>query len=1041
MKIKLNGKKYSANKRYVFEAAEPILIEVESTAPTIINGMESKRIFHQFKKTGKNSIVIVSGNDIKEIIVDIKKTEKNRFLDISNRAGRRKIDKQYSYIVCTQDFSNSDIINLHIDKKLKRGEKIIWHISGKKYYKQGTSINVDVNNLLEKGKEKTILDFNVELIRPYSHGSQQIGKRTVILYNQYEIDKKKGILKPKLFYDEIIKKEHKGASPGRYEFKCKVVNVEDDVLRLDKKSVEFLIEGSDSVILKTKNINTQIKPNSEKELSISFDNTTIPDNAFGAAVHFSGVSQSKKKVHIDIYVEFAEKLVKQNISNIEKFAIPKSIMDLVPSLEDGNYNFISHDELVEKFKERKNKNAIANSKEIAFLENPNSGKAFSFPFIFMSYNDENDNDNKPCSEYQEGDTKNTEYGEYVCQMIPDGFDWVHVPARIINAKKGDIILTPSGNSLVGNFLAKTNPPQHYSHSGIMVENYSKIRHSTASEEWIADNLTRDDKGLDLNIDGIFPDAVKYGWPGTITQSISEAYYGQKLKGKQYYSYSRGVTKFTDKDYVLKSFSQYNSFENMEPKVVKPNPIDEANDFERDNKHNVRTILKKVADAAKSIDGHYRLYAYTKADIYNDSEFEAPSDVIDRFWANNEGRNPVKPTVCSSFIWAAVKSIDENIVLEGKLEADEKNVSSDNYTKKDNETPDGLYLYSEPERLGALLNLHNNLKCETDETIGGAADIINFFEHVSEEIANQFCNAFASDSCGDSSIESEAWRNPGVGRAVSPSDILKHWDGFHANGNKYGLYGYNEKLIYRPERYLKVPKYKWVKTKAKGVISGKIVDHNGNPMPDLQVNYTNNLHVVTDNKGEFRISFYPGHYILTAFKEVNGIVYQGQKEIEIIEDATIDNVKLILNPPKDIRRIVNLRVNIHMVDDGGLFAPDSSSDFIKTFNKIYLDVEIPNKAYKVIDFSQDYGGEVRGAFRIELNALYDGSIRVSYQLKMYENDDVKENYDEDDFKKETTGSFIVPKDVRDYVHKLEKLTDDGDVVDASFILDNLQYQGA
>ena len=540
MKIKLNGKKYSANKRYVFEAAEPILIEVESTAPTIINGMESKRIFHQFKKTGKNSIVIVSGNDIKEIIVDIKKTEKNRFLDISNRAGRRKIDKQYSYIVCTQDFSNSDIINLHIDKKLKRGEKIIWHISGKKYYKQGTSINVDVNNLLEKGKEKTILDFNVELIRPYSHGSQQIGKRTVILYNQYEIDKKKGILKPKLFYDEIIKKELKSASPGRYEFKCKVVNVEDDVLRLDKKSVEFLIEGSDSVILKTKIINTQIKPNSEKELSISFDNTTIPDNAFGAAVHFSGVSQSKKKVHIDIYVEFAEKLVKQNISNIEKFAIPKSIMDLVPSLEDGNYNFISHDELVEKFKERKNKNAIANSKEIAFLENPNSGKAFSFPFIFMSYNDENDNDNKPCSEYQEGDTKNMEYGEYVCQMIPDGFDWVHVPARIINAKKGDVILTPSGDSLVGNFLAKTNPPQHYSHSGIMVENYSKIRHSTASEEWIADNLTRDDKGLDLNIDGIFPDAVKYGWPGTITQSISEAYYGQKLKGKQYYSYSRGV---------------------------------------------------------------------------------------------------------------------------------------------------------------------------------------------------------------------------------------------------------------------------------------------------------------------------------------------------------------------------------------------------------------------------------------------------------------------------------------------------------------------
>lgn len=106
---------------------------------------------------------------------------------------------------------------------------------------------------------------------------------------------------------------------------------------------------------------------------------------------------------------------------------------------------------------------------------------------------------------------------------------------------------------------------------------------------------------------------------------------------------------------------------IEARVVKPNPFDEDND--------VRSRLHRVAEAAERIDGHYRFFAYTNGGIANNTAYNAPIE-SDLSWLVPPGLGPgepnptawaagTRPTVCSTFIWAAAK--DAEFQVEGVLE--------------------------------------------------------------------------------------------------------------------------------------------------------------------------------------------------------------------------------------------------------------------------------------------------------------------------------------------------------------------------------------
>src|SRR5262245_6128643 len=65
-------------------------------------------------------------------------------------------------------------------------------------------------------------------------------------------------------------------------------------------------------------------------------------------------------------------------------------------------------------------------------------------------------------------------------------EWEYESSYLLNGRKGDTVLS-AGCGLIANLLRRVNPEQQYSHAGIMVEDRHKIRHSTASVDWVLDH--------------------------------------------------------------------------------------------------------------------------------------------------------------------------------------------------------------------------------------------------------------------------------------------------------------------------------------------------------------------------------------------------------------------------------------------------------------------------------------------------------------------------------------------------------------------------
>src|ERR1700720_27311 len=108
------------------------------------------------------------------------------------------------------------------------------------------------------------------------------------------------------------------------------------------------------------------------------------------------------------------------------------------------------------------------------------------------------------------------------------------PYRLKWARRGHLLLSPGGPSgLIGAMLGALVPPQDYSHMGIIVEDHgfhgTVVRHCTTSEDCLNSKLFTTGTvfdGTPLAIDipqhGFRSDAVKFLWPGTISQTVEVA---------------------------------------------------------------------------------------------------------------------------------------------------------------------------------------------------------------------------------------------------------------------------------------------------------------------------------------------------------------------------------------------------------------------------------------------------------------------------------------------------------------------------------------
>lgn len=385
-----------------------------------------------------------------------------------------------------------------------------------------------------------------------------------------------------------------------------------------------------------------------------------------------------------------------------------------------------------------------------------------------------------------------------------------LPWRIAGTQKGDLLLSPGGpKGIVGGLLSQLVPPQLFSHISIFTRDERELRHCTLVQDWLNDHA----EGGGHPTDGFQEDALRHGWPGTVTQSVEEAYLNTILpKEQQIKRDGYAIDAIGFEPSLIRVEARDEDFTVVWPVVVTCCP----------ERPEVRDALHRIADAALDLRGHYRFFSYSKADIALDPSFAGPrrAELSEPDptspCAGLKPQQPVRrtlPLVCSTFIWTAVQEANRRggaqIVLDGRrgepvrAPCPPARAPQPRPSPQPPGTPDGLYHYSEDERTRCAKwlarYLHQKVWLEEAASAGLLTPIYEAFSDIADDVANQITNAFASDDCTTAATDSEAWKHPGEGVTVSPDDILNNWTAPRVDDPTdriTGVYGHSVPLALR-----------------------------------------------------------------------------------------------------------------------------------------------------------------------------------------------------------------------------------------------------
>jgi hypothetical protein len=303
----------------------------------------------------------------------------------------------------------------------------------------------------------------------------------------------------------------------------------------------------------------------------------------------------------------------------------------------------------------------------------------------------------------------------------------------------------------------------------------------------------------LPTDGFDEGVTKYGWPGTISQSVFYALWGEWLPDPL--GVGMNVHAFNPH---TKECSVGGTVQLKAPLVVKPPPEQDAS---------VRARLNQLADEMMNpaYKGHYPFYSYTDATIALDpAKRPGPGLSAPSAWA--EGTIPV---VCSTVIWAAAQRLKQAgvpIDLEGGALETKDSITD----RKQLGSMDGLYYYTAEERLDAGKVFHDKVYDRAYEKAGWEG---NLAFDLSDDLADQTTMCFAFDKCSPDDKDSNDWEDPDVvtpGDSVSPDDLIQ-WDGPDDSPN--GVYGYNERMVYVVAQYRRA--YEWAKVEGTASVYGTV----------------------------------------------------------------------------------------------------------------------------------------------------------------------------------------------------------------------------
>ena len=469
-----------------------------------------------------------------------------------------------------------------------------------------------------------------------------------------------------------------------------------------------------------------------------------------------------------------------------------------------------------------------------------------------------------------------------------------VPGHVTNASKGDLMMSPgSFDGHIGALLAALDPPQHYTHCGIFVDDGYHVRHVTMMRKFgSGDEIFYRGSilGQPAPTSGFDDDAVRFGWPGTITQSVEEAWVSDRLDHDVNERKAALLLPPAQADAAIEQMRKY------DPVTKKPRTIN-ALSFDpvtvqapdparpgqvRDETYPalvvhpcyqaelalpwVRDRLHDVADAALTLAGHYRFYAYSDASIAFDAKYDGPpmleSEVSDGRCNNKIPVTSTKAMMCSSFIWTALRhaALTASMVVDDErdrppspwpcqplIRAPRGGDLTTMQGQINGVFANGLYEWPEAERLKAGQALYDKITKDVSDTVAGQKSLVlkslalspqvqpfvaAFLDaiiatpigslaalglsagqlnalrqlgNLPDTVATQILNSFANDNASSAS-----WKQPGNGRTAGPDSIIWSWDEPREDDTHTArcLWGDNDSLNYAPPTKSLLPSLWW-----------------------------------------------------------------------------------------------------------------------------------------------------------------------------------------------------------------------------------------
>jgi Carboxypeptidase regulatory-like domain len=751
-------------------------------------------------------------------------------------------------------------------------------------WKLGSSMTVKTNEpyldydfelLLDAQPDDLFQNVHVE-VTTKAAGKMKHATRTLTVYNAYAMCKRRGYLSPRVFNPRLAARRADG-----YEVILGIENIESEPLHLTQQRVQALGVRTKSVVTELK-APMVIPAKTAIAVSFTVPQEAVSKGATGFVLFLGGdatLGKGKKKQTLPVRIESYFDLPVNDDVPLQKVSVRGSSLPsselaatttvlgpagslLAETLPSAQLRKQARTLLTKKSKIGKSKTGKAKTphqvaRTLPFLAEwrPDVKSRSAAKLAATARSALQAREGELCDPSSEGVS-----GNLVCQLrIGERPYEIEVPAHYENASKGDVLLSLGGDGVIARLLRQVTPAQYYDHSGMITRDMTsvvvdnrphyqaqQITHATATTERL-ENFIQISPTVHIK-----EEALKYMWPGVITQNIHESIFGEPIQDID-----------TGKTYTISSFSpttrmfvDQGVWKIIPPMLVKPDPMTET--------PAIRRLLHEVADEARLQKSHYRLFCYTDATINKLALTSAG-------WANG-----TFPSVCSSFIRAMLNR--KGIHLEGELEDSDLQIGA----KKGK--ADGLYLYDESERLTAAKDLHAYIMAQIRKLASGLISGLpqSVIDGVARQIANQIVNAFVSDDASPQSASSEAWKQPGTGDAVSPADIL-FWDSL-----PQGLYGYSTPARFRPT-YIKVmPVHRWTKFQGTGSVSGT-VSHKGNAVTGATVKLFKDKVAVTDARGKFTLMSVPvGSYELEAVKEnqATGKVLKAVQLIDVITSETV-----------------------------------------------------------------------------------------------------------------------------------------------------------